>query len=377
MRSMRSRSPVGVFFLTMCVAALSQGCGGGGGGSALLLPTAAPRATPTPIPAGTQPPGTDMVIVQSGGDIATAARKASDGGIVVVAPGAYRAVVLNPGDVRGSLTLFADVTGEFTNNAPAPVTIVGRSTDVAAFQAFNQSALFIDGFTLRGGTDAGILFGDSSGITIQDCTVMGSAGDAVHFERSDDVLVFNNLLTGNKGAGVIALGTTNMQIINNTIYNNATNGILLSLDENQRASTNAFVTNNVLQKNTPAGISVDPGPPSSLAGLDADFNLNTNGYDGTVAGPNDLAADPLFIYPTGGDFHLAQGSRAIDGGTDAIDADLMSQLEQLTTQTDGTLDTAPLDLGYHYIPPLPTPTKKPKSTRTNTPVPTSTPTRTP
>ena len=84
-----------------------------------------------------------------------------------------------------------------------PVTIVARSTDEAAFEGFSQSALFIDGFTLRGGTDAGFLFGDSSGITIQDCTVTGSGGDAVHFERSDDVLVFNNLLTGNKGAGVI------------------------------------------------------------------------------------------------------------------------------------------------------------------------------
>ena len=384
MRSTRSRSLVGALLLTVCVVALWQGCGGGGGGSSQGQPTAGPpvtqpgaRNTPTPTPAVAETPGgPDMIIVQPGGDIAAAARNASDGAIVVVAPGTYRAVVLNPGDLQGSLTLFADVTGEFTNNGPAPVTIVGRSTDVAAFEAFSQSALFIDGFTLRGGTDAGVLFGDSSGITIQDCTVTGSGGDAVRFERSDDVLVFNNLLTNNKGTGVIALGTTNMQIINNTIYNSAGDGILLSLDENQKASTNAFVTNNILQKNTPAGISVDPGPPSSLDGLAANFNLNTNGYDGTVAGPNDIAADPLFIFPAGGDFHVAPSSRAVDGGTDGIDADLVNQLEQLSTQTDGTLDTVPLDLGYHYVPPIPTPTKVPKPTRTSTPRATSTPTRT-
>ena len=118
--------------------------------------------------------------------------------------------------------------------------------------------------------------------------------------------------------------------------------------------------------------------------MHADFNLNTNGYDGTDAGPNDIAADPLFIFPSGGDFHLASSSRAIDSGTDAIDADLVSQLEQLSTQTDGSLDTVPLDLGYHYVAPIPTPTKVPKPTRTGTPpatarcVPgaTSTPTRT-
>ncbi len=339
---------------------------GGEGGSQCPQPTGRPpvtqpgaRGTPLPIPAGNQTLGLDMVIVQSGEDIAAAARAAPDGVIVVVAPGTYRPIVLNPGDLQGALTLFADVTGEFTNSAPAAVTIAARSTDEAAFEAFSQNDLFIDGFTLRGGTDAGFLCGDCSTITVQDCTVTSGGGDAVRFERSDDVLVFNNLLTGNKGGGVTAFGTTNLQIINNTIYNNLNDGIVLSVDENQHASTNAFLRNNILNKNTPTGIVVDPGPPSSLTGFDADFNLNTNGYDGTVAGPSDIAADPLFIFPAGGDFRLAPSSRAIDRGTDAVDADLVSQLEQLSTQTDSSLDAEPLDLGYHYVAPIPTPTPTP------------------
>ena len=313
-----------------------------------------------------------MVVVFSGESIADAARNARDGAVVVVAPGTYSSVLLEPGDLQGSLTLFADVTGEFTDSAPAAVTIVAQSTDEAAFEAFSQSGLAIDGFTLRGGTDAGFLCGDCAGITVQDCTVTGSGGDAVHFERSDDVLVFNNLLYGNKGGGVAAFGTTNLQVINNTIYNNATDGILLTLDENLHASTNAFVLNNILNKNSPKGIVVDPGPPSSLDGFDGDFNLNTNGYDGTDPGANDIAADPLFIFPGGGDFNLASSSHAIDHATDAIDADLVSQLEQRTTQDDGSLDTFPLDLGYHYVAPIPTPTKVPKATRTGTPRPTAT-----
>ena len=151
-----------------------------------------------------------MIVVQSGEDIAENARNAPDGAIIVVAPGIYSAVVLNPGDVQGSLTIFADVTGEFTNSAPAAVTIVAKSSDVAAFEGFSQSGLSIDGFTLRGGTDAGFLCGDCSGITVQDCIVTGSGGDAVRLERSDDVLVFNNLLNGNKVGGVTAFGTTNL-----------------------------------------------------------------------------------------------------------------------------------------------------------------------
>ncbi len=366
---MLRRVHTSVVTLSVCVVALLwQACGGGGGGGGTQGPPVTQpgqRGTATPVPVT---PGPDMVIVQSGEDIAEKAKTAPDGAIVVVAPGTYRPIVLNPGDLQGALTLFADVTGEFTNSAPAAVTIVARSTDEAAFEAFSQNDLFIDGFTLRGGTDAGFLCGDCSTITVQDCTVTSGGGDAVRFERSDDVLVFNNLLTGNKGGGVTAFGTTSMQIINNTIYNNLNDGILLTVDENQHASTNAFLRNNILNKNTPTGIVVDPGPPSSLTGFDADFDLNTNGYDGNDAGANDVAKDPLFIFPSGGDFRLAApSSPALDEGTDKIDADLVSELEQLSTQTDGSLDSAPLDMGYHYIAPIPTPTKVPKPTRTGTP----------
>ena len=136
--------------------------------------------------------------------------------------------------------------------------------------------------------------------------------------------------------------------------------------------------NNILNKNTPTGIVVDPGPPSSLDGFDADFDLNTDGYSGNTAGANDSAADPLFIFPSGGDFHLAFGSQAIDSGTDAIGSDLVGELQLLTTQTDGTLDTSLPDRGYHFVAPIPTPTRVPKVTRTPTPTVrnTSTPTRT-
>jgi hypothetical protein len=187
------------------------------------------------------------------------------------------------------------------------------------------------------------------------------------------MLIFNNVLVGNKGAGVRALGTTNLEVINNTIYQNKANGIVLSFDFNEDASTDALVVNNILDKNSPIGIVVDPGPPSSLEGYSGDFNLNTNGYSGTAPGGSDSAADPLFIFPGGGDFHLAIGSQAIDSGTDEIDGDLVGELEQLTTRSDGALDTPPLDRGYHYIAPIPTPTRVPKPTKTPSPSPTRVP----
>ena len=332
-------------------------------------PLTQPGQTGTPTPAPTEAPtlSPEAIFVFPGESIADAARSAPDGGIVVVAPGAYSAVVLDPGDLQGSVTFLADVTGEFSESPPAAVTIVARSTDEAAFEGFGQTGVTIDGFILRGGTDAGILFGDSSDIVVRNCSVSNSGGDGVHFERSDNVLVFNSLISGNKGGGVTAFGTTNLQAINNTIYNNADDGVLLSVDENQSPSISAFLRNNILNKNKPTGIVVDAGPPSSLDGFDSDFNLNTDGYDGTDAAADDIAADPLFIFPTGGDFHLAAASRAIDRGTDEIDGDLVSALKARTTQTDGSLDTLPLDLGYHYPPPILTPTHAPRATATNTP----------
>jgi parallel beta-helix repeat protein len=393
----RSARP-GVLVVTVCVVTLLwQACGGGGssgsGGSdngggngnntpgtqatATRTPTRSSGSpaptqpgqtgTPTPVPTGAPTLSPDAIFVFPGESIADAARSAPDGGVVVVAPGAYSAVVLDPGDLQGSVTLLADVTGEFTDSPQAPVTIVARSTDEAAFEAFSQTGLTLDSFILRGGTDAGILFADSSGITVRNCTVSNSGGDGVHFERSDNVLVFNTLITNNKGGGVTGFGTTNLQAINNTIYNNADDGIFLSVDENENPSTNAFLRNNIFNKNTPTGISVDPGPPSSLDGFDSDFNLNTNGYDGTDAGADDVAADPLFIFPTGGDFHVAAASRAVDRGSGDIDSDLVTALQARSTQTDGSLDTLPLDLGYHYPAPILTPTHAPRATSTNTP----------
>ena len=425
MTSDHRRVRTGAVFWTVCVAAvLAQGCGGGAGSSTDTggsggdngggaSPTRTLRATATPRPSSTRPPASPpltqpaqhgtptpsptavpptavpptevptatpaQVTVFSGASIAAAAKKLPGGGIVVVAPGAYRAVVLNPGDLQGPVTIFADVTGEFSNSAPAAVTIVATSNDEAAFAAFGQSGLVINGFTIRGGRRAGLLCVGCSSMIVQDCTVTGSGGDALRFEVSDAALIFNNLLFGNQGGGVRALGTTNLEIVNNTLYKNRTDGIALSRGGSQSASTNAFLRNNILNGNSPTGIVVDLGPPSSLDGFDENFDLNTDGYNGTAPGVNDTAVDPLFIFPTGGDFHVAPGSQAIDAGTDTIDPDLVSQLEELTTQPDGSLDTSLPDLGYHYIAPIPTPTRAPKPTRTQTPTAknTNTPTRTP
>jgi parallel beta-helix repeat protein len=331
---------------------------------------APPQPSDTPTPEPTEPA---EIIVRDRGGIAAAVRRAPDGATIIVSPGTYTPVVLGPGDVQGSITIFADVTGEFTDSVPAPVVIDARGAAAALSLSGVEFELVIDGVTLRGGTEAGALLVRSPGVVLANCTVTRNGGDGIRVERSDDSLVFNNLVWNNSGAGIRVLATTEAFVINNTVYQSLQNGLSIL------NSPSAVVENNIFNKNVPAGIAVD----AASVGYEADFNLNTDGYGaGTPAGVhdyNDGFADPQFIFPGGGDFHLAQTSVAIDGGDLDTDADLAAALGERTTQTDGTLDSEPVDLGYHYLPPVvvETPTRAPTRTPTRTPTTRPTATRTP
>jgi hypothetical protein len=400
-RALRAGAPlvtVGLLgLLTLTSACGSHGSSGNGGGRSTVPvevgtptppPPTQPGTTPTARPTvKTVPPGTvsststssptptstatpeptavPSLIVPSGESIAEAAKSAPPGATIIVPPGLYGAVVFQPGDIADGLYFFADVTGEFTDSAPAPVVIDAHGGS-AAVMLSGQSNVTFDSFTLRGGSVAGVLARNSPGTLIEDCVIAANHGDGVLTEGGDGELIFNNLITNSGGAGISVHGTTDLQIINNTIYNSTQSGLSVGSE-----SSNVFVENNIFNRNRSGmGVAVD----ATVTGFDADFNLNTDGYQGTSAGEADVHSDPLFLFPSQGDpttnadFHLAQGSPAIDAGDETIAADLLGLLEQLTTQSDATLDSPPPDLGYHYVaPPTPTPAVKP--TRTPTPRP--------
>ncbi|MFI5367320.1 MAG: right-handed parallel beta-helix repeat-containing protein, partial [Candidatus Binatia bacterium] len=304
-----------------------------------------------------------------GESIANTAKTAPAGATIIVGPGLYAPVVFQAGDIQDGLYFFADVTGELTGASPAPVVIEARG-GAAAVKLSGQSNVIFDSFTLRGGAVAGFLAVSSPGTTVEDCIISGNRDNGVLFQDADNGLVFNNLVTNGGGVGIQVLGSAGVEVINNTVYGSAQSGLSVS-----GASSDTFVENNIFSHNR-QGIVVD----ASATGYQADFNLNTDGYHGTGSGPDDVLTDPELIFPaqgdpTGGaDFHLAQSSPAIDAGDANIGADLEAFLEQLTTQSDGTLDSPPPDLGYHYPAPV-QPTPVVKSTRTATPRP-GTPTAT-
>ena len=221
-----------------------------------------------------------------------------------------------------------------------------------------NSAVVIDGFTLRNGTTAGIVVNDSPGTIIQNCTFESNPGDGVRFSGAAGSLLFNNLIINNSGAGVEAIGTDQVEIFNNTFYHNAATGISIGSD-----SPSAVVENNIINENQPFGIVV---AANSFSGYYGDYNLNYNVGNGapyspmSIMGAHDLMEMPQFIAPTAPypDFHLVvPSSPAIDAGDPNTPAGMLDLLREKTTQAGDTPepDCGRPDLGYHYPNPNPTP----------------------
>ena len=329
----------------------------------------APPAESTPTPTGTPVPSGGLIIVRPGQDIAAIAKAAPSGATLLVAPGVYASVTLAPGDLQGPLALVADPTGAGTDSPAAPVVISVRGTSPAV-DLTGQADLTLDGFSLRGGVGAGVRVSESDRITVRNCLIAENRGDGVLFDASSDGLVFNNVIFDNEGSGVRMRGSVGLRIINNTVYGNADDGVVVG--DADAPSSNPVIRSNIFNDNGGAGLSID----ASTLVVDFDYNLNTDGYAGDAApAPHDVAGDlanPLFVAPGREDFHLAVGlvgsqSPAVDTGDPATDATLLATLTTRTTQPDGTLDTPPVDLGYHYAAPAPTPTPRPRPTRTPTP----------
>lgn len=331
-----------------------------------------PSVTPTLAP----------VHIQQGGNLAAAISSALPGSMFIVPPGSYGPVAF-PSDDRGPITVYADVTAQLSpESAPGPVVIDAHDGPVA-LDISNQSSIVIDGVTVRGATDAGIRVSGSNNITIQNSTVKHNTGDGIRLEDSFGGTVFDNLVFLNNGSGIETVGTSSVRVINNTATQNTGPGIFIG--DASSPSNGILFENNIVHDNAQVGIAV------VASGAEGNFNLNTGGYSGILAGPNDLtkdnipSLDPLFRFPDtvqGEDFgfFLSSGSPAIDAGDPSTDLDLIDIIQGAScpsaarcdrvTQVDGQPDDLPLDLGFHYpdlVLPQPTATPLPTNTRVKTP----------
>ena len=344
-------------------------CGGGGGGGNSGM-------SPTPLPVAACSADHVCYVRQIGNDensgadpehalrtIAKAAQIARSGYTIVVGPGIYPMEVntAREGQAPSGLAFIADVTGAMTGDTRGVVRI--DVTDVpgaAGFNLANADGSVIDGFTITGASDSGIIIKNhSDGFVIRNCIVHDNSGNGIVVQDSDGVLIFNNLVYGNGKFGIdvtgVSSGSPNSRVINNTLYGNTIRGV--TVGSAQVASPAPFIRNNIIQNNQGDSnfkiFTVQPdNTPRSDVNYQGDHNLvfpdNTYAPD-TIRRAHDVNLDALFFNTGASDFHLLSGSPAINAG-DSLNnfPDLRSFLRTRTTTGAGNLDGGALDLGYHY-----------------------------
>jgi hypothetical protein len=192
-----------------------------------------------------------------------------------------------------------------------------------------------------------------------------------------NVNVYNNIIYGN-GRGFIVENynfNISFNFYNNTLYNNSADGADIAI-YNSAAKTKGNIFNNIISAaNGESLIYFSESQPN----VTVDHNLfySTGSYTASTLGTNSIKANPLFVSPSSGDFHLQSTSPAINVGATA-GAPSIDFASAARPQGSG------IDVGaYEYggstpvnVTPTatPAPTSTPKPTSTPTPKPTSTPT---
>jgi len=128
----------------------------------------------------------------------------------------------------------------------------------------------------------------------------------------DGIDIFNNLIYNNPDGirvdGYHVSGSAgtirNINFVNNVFFSNAYNDVGSSIDN---------VYNVLFRNNIFSGSGLTVYSKSTVTNISLDHNIfyNSGGCQGTSCS----TADPKFVNPTGGDFHLQTGSLAIDTGT--------------------------------------------------------------
>jgi len=118
-------------------------------------------------------------------------------------------------------------------------------------------------------------------------------------------VVNNFLLESNCPTGLYA-GNSAVRVMNNTVTG-CYNGLYAPTNQSPTIHNNLFYSNTT-------AILADGMPVLDYNGFwlnGGDFNVPT----GTLMGTHNVFANPLFVAPSAGDYHLSPGSQMIDAGT--------------------------------------------------------------
>jgi hypothetical protein len=201
---------------------------------------------------------------------------------------------------------------EFQNNQAAATTNAGQGGHGGALQVAQAEEVELV-YVFAVGNQAG-----GGGST----PGAGGNGGAIHIAQASAVTITNSLAVGNQagdggspGVGGALHLAADATISNATIVGNATTspsgGGGISLDA---AGT---IRNCIVWQNLAGGGTVEM---QQISGFDGDDSIDyscVQGLSGAFGGVGNTGADPLFVNPSAGNYHLGHGSSCIDSGRNA------------------------------------------------------------
>jgi parallel beta-helix repeat protein len=151
----------------------------------------------------------------------------------------------------------------------------------------------------------------------------GNSDIGCRSESNQNNLIEKNRIYDNDGAGIYSPGGDSNTFQNNLIYQNKENGISIVMggtdggpSGTQRNAYDNKVFFNTIYVNSGVGVWLDAGAVSTTLRNNVAYQNAATNWITTLAintaQDHNLTLDPLFVNPAGGDYHLKEGSPAID-----------------------------------------------------------------
>lgn len=163
-----------------------------------------------------------------------------------------------------------------------------------------------------------------------------------------NTLFADNVATNTPGMALLLGSVDQVEVLHTTIAGYATaSGSAIEVLAGSVEITNTIVTSHTV------------GINNTGASVQQDFNLfygNATDTQGVVSGgSNSLNSDPLFVDPSGYDYHLGEGSAAIDAGMDAgvtidIDGDIRPMGPGFDIGFDEAIHAPEAELSHLFLP---------------------------
>ena len=230
--------------------------------------------------------------------------------------------------VWGDQTYTGTSTFNISGTSGSPITIKkdpasgeailnGGGSSQAVINSTRAAYVVIDGFTLTNGKHGVFIDSDDcDGWIIKNCKVTANTTNGLYVRNGDDNLFFNNMVYLNDSANY------GIQISNSALNNDVVQcsihaqkfGVYVS-----SGSTGGQIIDSIIANNTTYGVRLYNNSAVTVSYTDC-WGNGTN-YSGNVItyGSGCISADPLWVNPNGGDFHLQGGSPCDNTGSDGGD----------------------------------------------------------